>query len=123
MKDDVICVARYRQVGHGTIGRENSSFARFASRSNRLSRLARPRTSNSNMIFFEHPPSPSTLLLVQGSRFSDLKVQSDQRSMTRFKVGEENRSACRSYTKVSADHQRSGLFFALRQRFNVKGLM
>ena len=39
MKDDVICVARYRQVGHGTIGlRENSSFARFASR----------RTSNSD---------------------------------------------------------------------------
>ena len=46
---------------------------------------------------------------VQDSRFSDLKVQSDQRSMTRFKVGEENRSACRSYTKVSSDHQRSGL--------------
>ena len=23
--------------------------------------------------------------------------------------GEENRSACRSYTKVSSDHQRSGL--------------
>ena len=40
MKDDVICVARYRQVGHGTIGlKENSSFARFASR----------RTSNSDM--------------------------------------------------------------------------
>ena len=40
MKDDVICVARYRQVGHGTIGlRETSSFARFASR----------RTSNSDM--------------------------------------------------------------------------
>ena len=51
----------YRQVGHGTIGRENSNFARFASRSNRLSRLARPRTSNSNMIFFEQPPSPSPL--------------------------------------------------------------
>ena len=40
---------------------ENSSLARFASRSNRLSRLARPRTSNSNMIFFEQPPSPSPL--------------------------------------------------------------
>ena len=52
MKDDVICVARYRQVGHGTIGlRENSSFAR----------LQQARTFNSNMIFFEQPPSPSTL--------------------------------------------------------------
>ena len=29
--------------------------------------------------------------------------------------GEENRSACRSYIKVSADHQRSGFFCALRQ--------
>ena len=28
---------------------------------------------------------------------------------------EENRSACRSYIKVSADHQRSGFFCALRQ--------
>ena len=40
MNDDVICVARYRQVGHGTVGlKENSSFARFASR----------RTSNGDM--------------------------------------------------------------------------
>ena len=45
MKDDVICVARYRKVGHGTIGlRENSSFARFASR----------RTSNSDMAEESH---------------------------------------------------------------------
>ena len=29
---------------------------------------------------------------------------------------EENRSACRSYIKVSADHQRSGLSFALRRK-------
>ena len=29
---------------------------------------------------------------------------------------EENRSACRSYIKVSADHQRSGFYFALRRR-------
>ena len=95
------------------------------------------------------------------TKFSDLKVQSDQRSMTRLKATssflllpsyffhlpsyffhltsfrttpvpfnlegapplscilppqeEENRSACRSYIMVSADHQRSGFFFALRQ--------
>ena len=37
---------------------------------------------------------------------------------------EENRSACRSYIKVSADHQRSGFFCALRQgqRSKDKGL-
>ena len=35
---------------------------------------------------------------------------------------EENRSACRSYIMVSADHQRSGFFCALRRKFNVKGL-
>ena len=44
---------------------------------------------------------------------------------------EENRSACRSYIMVSADHQRSGFFFALRRfgsmrlcrgsRFKVQG--
>jgi len=36
--------------------------------------------------------------------------------------GEENRSACRSYIKVSADHQRSGFFCALRQGQRSKGL-
>ena len=36
--------------------------------------------------------------------------------------GEANRSACRSYIMVSADHQRSGFFCALRRKFNVKGL-
>ena len=34
--------------------------------------------------------------------------------------GEENRSACRSYIKVSADHQRSGFFCALRQGRRAK---
>ena len=36
---------------------------------------------------------------------------------------EENRSACRSYIKVSADHQRSGFLCALRQgqRSKVEG--
>ena len=35
--------------------------------------------------------------------------------------GEENRSACRSYIMVSADHQRSGFYFALRQKGKVEG--
>ena len=39
MKDDVICVARHRQVGHGTIGLREFELARFASR----------RTSNREM--------------------------------------------------------------------------
>ena len=34
---------------------------------------------------------------------------------------EENRSACRSYIMVSADHQRSGFFCALRRKEKVEG--